>query len=319
MADNITITASANSTPPPGTVVATKELGDGSHAQLMVPVDPAGNTLGAGTGSPVYADLVRAASVIQASPAAFANAWPMRLTDSVDGAAVDAASRLLTSACIVNAPSVVVVSAVASPVFGRLTDGVDTVAVDSASRLLVAACVVNAASVVVSSGSTVVTAASVTSLPAASVVQATPGAITAPWPVKLSDGTDSAAVTAGSVLMVTAVPTTACGLSACRSVSASNSGSVIKGSAGQVYGWYLYNDSASPRFVKLYDKATAPTVGTDAPKLTLPLPASAAANVSLHGGIEFALGIGLAATTGAADNNTGAPGANEVIANILYK
>lgn len=92
----------------------------------------------------------------------------------------------------------------------------------------------------------------------------------------------------------------------------------IKASAGQVYGWYIFNAASATRFVKLYDKATSPTVGTDAPKLTIPVPAGGGTNVEFGNGIEFTNGIGWAATTGVADNDTGAPGANEVIANLLY-
>src|SRR5690242_4134795 len=39
----------------------------------------------------------------------------------------------------------------------------------------------------------------------------------------------------------------------------------IKASAGQVYGYDIYNNNAAVRFVKFYNKATAPTVGTDTP------------------------------------------------------
>lgn len=97
------------------------------------------------------------------------------------------------------------------------------------------------------------------------------------------------------------------------------SASNVKASAGNVGGWYLFNNASSPRYVKLYNKATGPTVGSDTPKMTIGIPANSAANVEYSKGIYFDTGIGWAATTGVADADTGAPGANEVIGNLLYK
>ena len=88
--------------------------------------------------------------------------------------------------------------------------------------------------------------------------------------------------------------------------------------AHQLYGYYLFNAAAAVRFVKIYDHADAPTAG-ETPKLTIGLPAGSAANVSIPDGIEFAVGIGLRATTGVADNDTGAPSANDVVVNLWYK
>lgn len=49
------------------------------------------------------------------------------------------------------------------------------------------------------------------------------------------------------------------------------------------------------------------------------VPGSGGANVEFAMGIPFGTGIALAITTGAADSDTGAVAANEVIAHILYK
>jgi len=108
------------------------------------------------------------------------------------------------------------------------------------------------------------------------------------------------------------------GLSIYRDIDLDETGISIKASAGQVYGWYLYNAASSVRYVKFYNKATAPTVGTDTPVMTVPIPQLSAANVEYNVGIAFATGIGIGATTGVADNDTGAPGANEVIVDIFY-
>ena len=92
----------------------------------------------------------------------------------------------------------------------------------------------------------------------------------------------------------------------------------VKATAGQVGGWYLYNNSAATLYVKLYNKATAPVLASDTPKMTICIPAGSAANVELSSGIEFDTGIGWACTTGVADNNTGAPAGNDCVANLLY-
>ena len=114
-------------------------------------------------------------------------------------------------------------------------------------------------------------------------------------------------------------PHTAGGLSAYKNLDLDETGVNLKASAGQVFGWYLFNAAAAARFVKFYDQAAAPTVGTDTPLFTLGLPAGAAANVEFVHGIAFANGIGLGATTGVADANTGAPAANDLSVAVFYK
>ena len=87
----------------------------------------------------------------------------------------------------------------------------------------------------------------------------------------------------------------------------------LKNSAGTVWSVVAYNASASPRYVKLYNLATAPTVGTTVPAMVLAVPATS--TVQFDGGtngIRFATGIGIGIVTGAADTDTTAPGASEV-------
>lgn len=114
-------------------------------------------------------------------------------------------------------------------------------------------------------------------------------------------------------------PTTSGGLSAYRNLDMGSTGVAVKTSAGQLYGYYLYNNSSSAtRFVKIYDKASAAS-SSDTPVMTLPIPAGSAANVSFGAGIAFASGISVRAVTGVADNDTGAPSTNDVVVNLLYK
>jgi hypothetical protein len=82
---------------------------------------------------------------------------------------------------------------------------------------------------------------------------------------------------------------------------------------------YATNTGATIAFVKLYNKATAPTVGTDVPAMIIPVPA-AVAGVPGHSpminpgfnGYRFALGLGLAITGLVADTDTTAVAAGQV-------
>lgn len=123
---------------------------------------------------------------------------------------------------------------------------------------------------------------------------------------------------------VTPTPHTAGGLTPNRVISAASTNATsVKASAGQVFTIIAVNTNAAVRYLKLYNKASAPTVGTDTPVLTIPIPGNAAgAGVSIDTGgmgIAFATGIALAITTGVADADTGAVAANEIVVNLLYK
>lgn len=135
-----------------------------------------------------------------------------------------------------------------------------------------------------------------------------------------------AALPAGtnSIGAVTPRPETSGGLSIFRSIDLDETEEEVKASAGQVYGWFIANTATSTRFVKFYNATAANvTVGTTTPVLTLPIPGNSSDDVAAHllgaHGITFDTAITVAATTGVADNDTGAPGANEVIINVFYK
>lgn len=99
----------------------------------------------------------------------------------------------------------------------------------------------------------------------------------------------------------------------------------VKTSAGTLYWLHAINLSSGKRYLKIYDSTAASViVGTTVPVLTLPLPTQGDTNgagftFNIPQGIAFSTGICVAATTGFADNDTGAPGANEVIINLAYK
>lgn len=83
---------------------------------------------------------------------------------------------------------------------------------------------------------------------------------------------------------------------------------------GKVIG---YNASAATLYLKLYNKASSPTVGTDTPVLTIALPPSSAFVFDLEHNFSVGLGYGLA--TGSADNSTGALTAGDVLGlNVMW-
>lgn len=109
------------------------------------------------------------------------------------------------------------------------------------------------------------------------------------------------------------------GLETFRSLDLDESEEAVKAAPGAVYGYYFYNANAALRYLKLYNATvTGTTVGTTTPLATFPLPPTSAGHIAFPEGIRFSTAITAAATTGLADNDTGAPSANDVIVNIFY-
>ncbi|WP_398472789.1 hypothetical protein [Tardiphaga sp.] len=97
------------------------------------------------------------------------------------------------------------------------------------------------------------------------------------------------------------------------SAAASTNGTSAKASAGRLYAIQGYNASSFVRYLKLYNKASAPTVGTDTPIKTLALPPGVGFAFDWPVGYYFGTGIAYGLTTGAADNDTGALAAADVV------
>lgn len=102
-----------------------------------------------------------------------------------------------------------------------------------------------------------------------------------------------------------------------RNINLLNLGSVIKNEAGKLVAVDFRTTAAAERYVKLYDKATAPA-STDPVKITFTITNAAPATFILPADMEFLAGIGIRATTGIADNNNTAPAANSVFVNVWY-
>jgi hypothetical protein len=101
------------------------------------------------------------------------------------------------------------------------------------------------------------------------------------------------------------------------SAASTNGALILTGTSG-LHAFYATNTGAGAAYVKLYNKATAPTVGTDVPAMIIPVAAAAAGvpGVALlpigYQGFRFALGLGIAVTGGAADADTTAVAAGQV-------
>ena len=101
------------------------------------------------------------------------------------------------------------------------------------------------------------------------------------------------------------------------SLASTNGALILTGTSG-LHAFYATNTGATVAFVKLYNKATAPTVGTDVPAMIIPVPAAVGGVPGVatlpigHNGFRFALGLGIAITGGVADNDTTAIGVGQV-------
>ena len=88
--------------------------------------------------------------------------------------------------------------------------------------------------------------------------------------------------------------------------AASTNSAVVKATAGMLYEITISNPTATAAYVKLYNKTTAPTVGTDVPVLTQAVAAGATVALSFgQVGKRFATGIGIACTAAVAATDTG--------------
>jgi hypothetical protein len=102
--------------------------------------------------------------------------------------------------------------------------------------------------------------------------------------------------------------------------AASTNATSVTTASSTVYRIVASNSNAAVRYLKLYDLAVAPNVGTDIPILSIPLPAVGMADVDfgVEDGIRFQNGLAFALTTGAADNNSSAVAAGEIKVIIQY-
>lgn len=116
------------------------------------------------------------------------------------------------------------------------------------------------------------------------------------------------------------IPSTSGGLSLTHKANsaATTNATSVKNAAGTLAMLIASNMSASWRYLKFFNKASAPTVGTDTPIMTIPLQPNSTMAMPMAIAMRFATGIAYAITAGLADSDATAIGANEVVINLLY-
>jgi hypothetical protein len=100
--------------------------------------------------------------------------------------------------------------------------------------------------------------------------------------------------------------------------AATTNATSVKASAGQVYFVDVGNNGAADAWIKFYDKASAPTVGTDTPVWTMYVPKGIGRFTNTDIGLVFSTGIAYAITGAAGDSDTTAVAAAQVTGLIGY-
>ena len=157
-------------------------------------------------------------------------------------------------------------------------------------------------------------------------------AITTAWLVTGTGGTfpvtdsgGSLTVDNGGTFAVQPQAATSGGASALKVLDSDETEDEIKATAGQLYNLYCFNSTNAILYVKLYNATAANvTVGTTTPVMTIPVPGNndtdgAGVVMTWPNGLAFDTAITIATTTGLADNDTGAPGANAMTLAGSYK
>lgn len=99
--------------------------------------------------------------------------------------------------------------------------------------------------------------------------------------------------------------------------AASTNQTLVKGTPGRIVSIVCSNVNAATRYVKLFDKATAPVTGTDTPILTIQV--LTGATVGIVVGYTTLLGIGLAITVNATDLDNTNVAAGDVKVLLSYQ
>jgi hypothetical protein len=115
------------------------------------------------------------------------------------------------------------------------------------------------------------------------------------------------------IVSVTDTAATTGGLSIV-SASVGGTATVIKASAGQLYGYHFFNTTAAVAYVQIFNVAAASvTLGTTTPTLSIGMPAGSGVTVNFDKGVAFSTAISFACTT----TRTGSTGAT-VDCNFFY-
>ena len=116
-----------------------------------------------------------------------------------------------------------------------------------------------------------------------------------------------------SCLTVQPVRVTYATITAASGVNSTN----VKNASGTLYGAHVYNNAATPVYLKLVNLATAPDVGVATPIFTIGIPPGAARDVSFTGMIS-SVGIGYYTTLGITSTSTTSVAANDILGILEY-
>jgi hypothetical protein len=100
--------------------------------------------------------------------------------------------------------------------------------------------------------------------------------------------------------------------------AASTNATSVKASAGNLYRVFVANTTGAAKFMKFYNKASSPTVGSDTPVFTLAIPANGMITLGLDFPYAFSTGIAYAITGAVGDADTTATAANDVHGFLQY-
>lgn len=100
--------------------------------------------------------------------------------------------------------------------------------------------------------------------------------------------------------------------------AATTNATSVKTTAARVFGYDFANTSAAWKFVKFFNKASAPVVGTDVPVFTIGIPPNGNVSFPTTIPLTFATGLAYAITGAVADNDVTAVAVGDVIGHIDY-
>ena len=146
-----------------------------------------------------------------------------------------------------------------------------------------------------------------------------PGAYaTEPIPAAQATATQPISGSLTSAGTTTNTPATPTVTNAIINSAATTNGTVVKATAGTIFGVVASNQTATAKFLKLHNSATV-TAGTTAVALTIPIPASSVVALDFGPmGMRYGTGICLSITNLVADNDTTAIAVGDVKVNLAY-
>lgn len=100
--------------------------------------------------------------------------------------------------------------------------------------------------------------------------------------------------------------------------AATTNATSVKASAGVINTLTVSNSSAAAKYFKLYNRASAPTVGTDTPVMTLLIPAGQTVSVDCGFGLRCSTGIAYALTGGIEVADATAVALNDLSVSMFY-